>query len=538
MQKVFSILSITLICLTGCSEKPTEVKMIPLTTSSAEAEALLNQVLKNREHGMEYLNTGLITRIDELDPGFVWARFNRLPQSFKNYQFAYERRDTLSSIERRVLELYSDMFTNGIVSANRIIDQLIEDHPDYFQLRLISANLRKGLGDVEGIQSRLKEAVELHPESFFSYLELAKLHFETDRQLKVSEVKLPEEKRDLKVAEQLLEKAQNIVPASPLPKRWLGNLYLARGDVEGAAKIFKKSLILIEEKDSELYANIVRMLGTVHTFTGDYESARESYKSAIDILIGLPSEKTSNALLLHECLYQNALTYIFERKYDRAVITISEAQNTLNNFRSEGLSYMMSDLEKLKLKAVSHSLDRESSKVSLEKLEQYIKQAFSGSTETFLSKDADTKKTNKSDIDSKMTSAEYWTFREIYNNRASSAIVFSDFGSARDILENYRLLATSFLEKNPTAMVDYHKLNGQLRLMEGDAQGAIQSYEKLTPSEISADAYHKYFYALAKKSVGDLSESRTMLESIENFYVPSWETAFVRNLAVEQLASW
>ncbi len=538
MQKMLTILSIALICMTGCSEKPTEVKMIPLTTSSPEAEALLNQVLKNREHGMEYLNSGLITRIDELDPEFVWARFNRLPQSFKNYQFAYERRNTLSVIERRVLDIYSDMFTNGTVSANQLIDQLIEDHPDYFQLRLISANLRKGLGDVDGIQFRLKEALELHPESFISYLELAKLHFETDRQLKVSEVKLPKERRDLKIAEQLLEKAQNIAPASPLPKRWLGTLFLARGDVNGAAKIFKKSSLLIEEKESELFANIVRMLGTVHTFTGDYELARESYKRAIDILIRLSSEKMSNPLLLHECLYQNALTYIFERKYDRAVIAISEAQNTLNNTNLESLSYMMSDLEKLKLKAVSHSLDRATSKISLKKLEQHIRQSFSGSSETFVSTDDDTKKTRKSEIDPKMTSAQFWTFREIYNNRASSAIVFSDFASARDILEDYRLMAESFLEQNPKAMVDYHKLNGQLRLMEGDAQAAIQSYDKLTPSEISADAYHTYFYALAKKSVGDLSGSKTMLESIKNFYVPSWETAFVRNLAVEQLASW
>ncbi len=538
MQKVLTVISIALICMAGCSKKPIEVKMIPLTTSSPEAEALLNQVLKNREYGMEYLNTALVARIDELDPEFVWARFNRLPQSFKNYQFAYERRYTLSGIERRVLEIYSDLFTNGVVSANQLIDQLIEDHPDYFQLRLISASLRKGLGDVDGIQSRLKEAVELHPESFFSYLELAKLHFETDRQLKVSEVKLSEEKRDLKVAERLLEKAQNIAPASPLPKRWLGNLYLARGDVGGAAKIFKKSLILIEEKESELYANIVRMLGTVHTFTGDYELARESYQRAIDILIKLPSEKTSNPLLLHECLYQYALTYIFERKYDKAVIAISEGQNTLNDTRSEALGYMLSDLEELKLKAVSHSLDSETSKISLEKLEQHIQRSLSGSTETFTSTDDDTEKTGKSEIDSKMTSAEYWTFRQIYNNRASSAIVFSDFASARDILEDYRVMATSFLEKNPKAMIDYHKLIGQLRLMEGDAQAAIKSYDKLTRSEISADAYHTYFYALAKKSVGDLSESKTMLESIKNYYVPSWETAFVRNLAVEQLASW
>jgi hypothetical protein len=87
-------------------------------------------------------------------------------------------------------------------------------------------------------------------------------------------------------------------------------------------------------------------------------------------------------------------------------------------------------------------------------------------------------------------------------------------------------------------MVPYYKFQAHLHLMEGDPKQSIEIYSKFPRSYLDDDVYHLYFYALAKKAIGDLDESRTIFEYISGYYFYDWGSALVRNLVEDQLASW
>jgi hypothetical protein len=124
-------------------------------------------------------------------------------------------------------------------------------------------------------------------------------------------------------------------------------------------------------------------------------------------------------------------------------------------------------------------------------------------------------------------------------NRISRFIVLSDFDSARENLDLFLSQHINSLEQGlGSGKNNYYKLVGQLYLMEGNASASIEAYSKVEQTQLEVDPYHRYFFALANKSVGNLPESKRIFKSISDYYTESWELAFVRNLAKQQLATW
>ena len=99
-------------------------------------------------------------------------------------------------------------------------------------------------------------------------------------------------------------------------------------------------------------------------------------------------------------------------------------------------------------------------------------------------------------------------------------------------------MAETALATNPNALVPYFKLRAHLHLMEGNPEQAIEVYSNVPQTLLDDDVYHTYFFALAKKAVGELDESRQILEYISGYYFYDWGSALVRNLVEDQLASW
>ena len=84
-------------------------------------------------------------------------------------------------------------------------------------------------------------------------------------------------------------------------------------------------------------------------------------------------------------------------------------------------------------------------------------------------------------------------------------------------------------------MNELHKFSGYLNLMEGDPYASIDSYSNLTDVVLTADNYHMYFFALAKKAVGESEESEKIFITLANDNFAQWQNAIVKNLAKAQI---
>ena len=101
----------------------------------------------------------------------------------------------------------------------------------------------------------------------------------------------------------------------------------------------------------------------------------------------------------------------------------------------------------------------------------------------------------------------------------------------------YETLKSEQLEFNPNAMNNFYKYSGYLNLMEGNPNEAIAAYNNLTKEVMDNDSYHSYFYALAKKAIGETEESTILLDRLANDNFATWQNAFVKNLAKAQIQS-
>ena len=101
----------------------------------------------------------------------------------------------------------------------------------------------------------------------------------------------------------------------------------------------------------------------------------------------------------------------------------------------------------------------------------------------------------------------------------------------------YEILKSEQLEFNPNAMNNFYKYSGYLNLMEGNPNEAIADYNKLNREVMDNDSYHSYFYALAKKAIGETEESTELLNRLANDNFATWQNAFVKNLAKAQVQS-
>ena len=114
-------------------------------------------------------------------------------------------------------------------------------------------------------------------------------------------------------------------------------------------------------------------------------------------------------------------------------------------------------------------------------------------------------------------------------------ILFGKYEEARELLIDFEEISKKQLAYNPNSMNTFHKFSGDLNLMEGDPQASIDSYSNLTNVVLTADNYHMYFFALAKKAIGEIEESEKIFIGLANDNFAQWQNAMVKNLAKAQI---
>ena len=533
-MRILLALAITAITsLTSCTEKTPSVPLIPLTTTSSEAESLLREAIINWENRQLHLNEGLFSQIFKLDKNFVMAKIlEKWPPSDETFEYARKNFKNITDYEVKYIKVLNKFMSYDVKAASGLNDILIMEHPQYYEPRLLSAFLKRALGDAEGAQSRYLEVIDINPYSFIAHIDLASLHFDKQQAGAAGKQKesiLPIDQRNLEFAEELLKRAQKIDPDSHLPKVDLGNLYLSKGDLKKSRKIFEESLNLLTNIKGDEYISILSRLGIAAMFDENYEEARNYFQQASSSHVFTKGAGIGEYLPKFTCLYNIALTHIFERKYESAVIAIDLALQTIidDEIGTGDSDWLRSDLELLKFQALSHALQNEE---SLKSLESYEQLSHSGSLIMMAG--------NSNEVDLSQPKQEWLEIIHKYN-RISRFIVLSDFDSARENLDLFLSQHINSLEQGlGSGKNNYYKLVGQLYLMEGNASASIEAYSKVEQTQLEVDPYHKYFFALANKSVGNLPESKRIFKSISDYYTESWELAFVRNLAKQQLATW
>ena len=231
---------------------------------------------EKREAGSA-IQSKLIDSILKLDPNFAMAKvFNWWGAATDNQEkviSAYESIDKVSDLESRFITAAYERRVNGsIIKQDQIMDALIKDYPEHWQLRVFSGDIKNDLLDARGSEKRWEEALELNPSAFNALFGLVFLHIESG-----SSTMLPANDRDLEKAKGYLETVRALNPNSSQADRFMGNIYRKENDLDKALAAYQKSNNMIEDKESQLYRNGLLMQGHVYTFKGEYEEGRKKY---------------------------------------------------------------------------------------------------------------------------------------------------------------------------------------------------------------------------------------------------------------------
>ena len=158
-MKKLILLLISALTIISCSET-IEAERIPWTSTSEEAKALFEEFLTNIERRQwdPEIQEALFDSIAKLDPNFF------VPKLFNNFKdaderrglvrLAYENKDKVSDLESRFIESNFERRINGsIVKQDQIMDPIIADYPQYYQLRIWSGDIKNSL-DLKSCEKR------------------------------------------------------------------------------------------------------------------------------------------------------------------------------------------------------------------------------------------------------------------------------------------------------------------------------------------------------------------------------------------------
>lgn len=518
-MKVLKILALTFsVALYTATILAQETKLIPLTTNSEKALELMRTVMSNAEEFRGDDNPPLLEEILRLDPNFYFAKtYNSILLENNTYRTnlnnAYENRSNVSEIEEKIIEATYQQYINlNTVLADKIIDDLVSTYPDYYQLRLLSADLKNNLKDPYAKDSRYAEILEQNPNSFPALFRRAQLHFPVDNDI----VNFPIEERNTNLAASYLMKAASIQPKNPGPQRFLGNVYRGQNNLSMAKQAYESSRLLMGEPD-EIdfgYSNILLMLGHVETFSGNYKEARKLYDESLEVL----DFKQKPTYFQYP-----VFTYFYERDYEQAIIAFTKMRSEILNSKEspEWKTDNSTLMEENIFVSHLHNQDEQGANKSLQQLSTFKRNQLNSYLTSGASREQLLVLKNNNDI-------------YLQELRLWKDIIFGA-SNVEQQLNRLKSLLEKNLAQDPNAMTIYHKYSGYAALMAGDNQAAIRHYSAISNIEMDDDNYHSYFYALALRGSGDTEKSSAILKRVAGNTFATRGAALVQMLAKRQL---
>ena len=506
--------------LGSCASKK-EVKLIPLTSTSKEAienyrKAVFSasQLEYNEEN--EYFKKAF-----DLDSNFamakiMWDNDSKPGDNRRRLIEAYNNRAGLSDIESSIIAAqYENSINNDYKKRIQIIDSLINKYPEYYELYIISADIKERANDAEGALKRYQEALVVNPDCYEAALGIPDLHVNIGNSKRLRTINmLPVKKRNESEALKYFELANKIRPNAPSTARILGNFYRGKNDLDKALSEYQKAVELNTDSLSSSLSLTYNAIGHVYLLKGDYLKARESYEKFIHI--GALEDTTiifaSNAI---------PVSYLYEKKYEEA---IQESMKVINAIEKEKESInkngSLFQMQNIIYVAYAHSLKEEEALASLEKINSYRQK----NKEINLANLVDQKQLENIEIGDKINTLSL----NINHN-----ILFAHYEEAEKQLIELEKISKEMLKMNPLSMNGFYKFSAHLNLMKGNINEAIDFFNKY--SGLDQNKYYYYFYALALKAQGNKVESDKIFTQIADESFVNWQNAIVRDLAKAQL---
>ena len=507
--------------LGSCASKK-EVKLIPLTSTSKEAienyrKAVFSasQLEYNEEN--EYFKKAF-----DLDSNFamakiMWNNNSKPGDNRRRLIEAYNNRAGLSDIESSIIAAqYENSINNDYNKRIQIIDSLINKYPEYYELYLISADIKERANDAEGALKRYQEALVVNPDCYEAALGIPDLHVYIGNTKRLRNINmLPVKKRNESEALKYFELANKIRPKAASTARMLGNFYRGKNDLDKALSEYQKAVELNTDSLSSSLAFTYNAIGHVYLLKGDYLKARESYEKFIHIGA---LEDTSRIFS------PNAIpvSYLYEKKYEEAIEEAMKSINKIEKIKKESINKYSSlfGMQTIIYVAYSHSLKEEEALASLEKLNSYRQK----NKEINLANLVDQKQLENLEITDKLNSL---------NLSINHNILFAHYEEAEKQLIELEKTSKEMLKMDPLSMNGFYKFSAHLNLMKGNINEAIDFFNKY--SGLDQDKYYYYFYALALKAQGNKAESDKIFTQIADESFVIWQNAIVRDLAKAQV---
>ena len=506
--------------LGSCGSKK-EVNLIPLTSTSKEAienyrKAVFsaNQLEYNEEN--EYFKKAF-----DLDSNFamakiMWNNRSKPGDNRRRLIEAYNNRSGLSDIESSIIAAqYENSINNDYKKRIQIIDSLITKYPEYYELYIISADIKERANDAEGALKRYQEALVVNPDCYEAALGIPDLHVDIGNSKRLRSINLlPVKKRNESEALKYFELANKIRPKAASTARLLGNFYRRKNDLDKALSEYQKAVELNTDSLSSSLALTYNAIGHVYLLKGDYLKARESYEKFIHIGA---LEDTSRIFS------PNAIpvSYLYEKKYEEA---IQESMKGINEIEKEKESInkysSLFQMQNIIYVAYSHSLKEEEALASLEKLNSYRRK----NKEITLANIVDQKELENIENTDKINSL---------NLNINHNILFAHYEEAEKQLIELEKISKEMLKMNPLSMNGFYRFSAHLNLMKGNINESIDFFNKY--SGLDQDKYYYYFYALALKAQGNKVESDKIFTQIADESFVNWQNAIVRDLAKAQV---
>ncbi len=498
MKKYVSLFFIFLtISFYGCSKK--EVVYLPVTTTSQEA-------LNHYRNGILSWEVGdgfeMRTHFDSalaIDPNFAMAlELYQSPEPRirkEHIEKAKELSPGLSEAERKLLGIRESYRNGDMDKALEYAQWLTSNHQDSYESFLWLGVVQSDRNELDDAIISLKKAIDRNEDCYECYQTLMGHHIAAGTQ-----VMLPEERRDVDLGMKYGDELIRIRGDNGAPFHLKANCYRQLGEFEKAKPLYEKSIKKRKGLSSEGTAYIVS--GHNYMFAGDLKTARDRYKSAIEL--------QTKPLEWFWLSWYQTISYIFDNDYIGAIENISRIEQELNQKGFDEISLLNTkgEVSWQKMICFAHNQMEEEAYESLRNRVKYNKQR--------------AKLLNDPNLTREVKTDEY--FQTAWVN-----ILFGNYETAKKNLEKLKEIQEQ--KNDPTAMYGYHGLTGMVHLMEGNAERAIENFEKGRATAI----YFNYFKGLALKSAGREEEAEKIFKDLAKINFSNWNIAIVRRLANKQL---
>ena len=475
--------------LAGCSGTKQKSTEIPITTTSAEAKASLQQGIEalylNDLQQARTLFVKAISQDPKLSLAYVYKAFtNESPKEFADdINNANANLEGVSDYEKFYAQMGSTYLTNDWNKRLDIVQQLVAKYPDVAAAQVDLGVTYDNGNQFDKARACYQKAADMSPKWAGAYAALVNCY-------------IFDEPKDFKKAEANALKEVELAPTSSGAEIALGDCYRAQNSLEKARDAYAKAITLNPNVSEAYYKE-----GHANTFLGNYDEARKNYAEGAkyDDNKFNASQFISNTYL-YSGDYKAALTYLDGQlaSVDASGYAPSKIAAAKMNLLDNCATISMHNNDVAKLKEAVTAMEPLSAQMGTD---MGTDEAKLGEKATML----------------------YW--------QSMTAALDGNYDAAKSKAEEMK--TTLDPVKDPNKLNGYEFAMGFIDMKQKNYPDAVNHFGK-TQQNIT---YNKYWFAMANMAAGNKDKASSLLKEVTGYNFNETGFALVRNEAKTTLAS-